>query len=79
MPSTTHYHFFGKCCTVAFLNNFLKWKYIDKLNRLYCSKSKTEFCSQGSEIFTVFAKDGDMENPNPVIYSIDSGMYYFLK
>ncbi|RXN21738.1 cadherin-related family member 1 isoform X1 [Labeo rohita] len=28
---------------------------------------------EGSEIFTVFAKDGDMDNPNPIVYSIDSG------
>ncbi|KAI2657873.1 Cadherin-related family member 1 [Labeo rohita] len=32
-----------------------------------------EVSSPGSEIFTVFAKDGDMDNPNPIVYSIDSG------
>ncbi|XP_059422113.1 cadherin-related family member 1 isoform X2 [Carassius carassius] len=32
-----------------------------------------EVSSPGSEIFTVFAKDGDMDNPNPIIYSIESG------
>ncbi|XP_055026796.2 cadherin-related family member 1a isoform X1 [Misgurnus anguillicaudatus] len=32
-----------------------------------------EVSSPGSEICTVFAKDGDMENPNPIIYSVDSG------
>uniref|UniRef100_A0A672NHY5 Photoreceptor cadherin n=1 Tax=Sinocyclocheilus grahami TaxID=75366 RepID=A0A672NHY5_SINGR len=32
-----------------------------------------EVSSPGSEIFTVFAKDGDMDNPNPIMYSIDSG------
>uniref|UniRef100_A0AAR2J6D3 Cadherin domain-containing protein n=1 Tax=Pygocentrus nattereri TaxID=42514 RepID=A0AAR2J6D3_PYGNA len=32
-----------------------------------------EVSSPGSEIFTVFAKDGDVENPNPVVYSIESG------
>ncbi|KAI7805319.1 putative cadherin-related family member 1 [Triplophysa rosa] len=32
-----------------------------------------EVSSPGSEIFIVFAKDGDIANPNPVIYSIDSG------
>ncbi|KAL2083578.1 hypothetical protein ACEWY4_021351 [Coilia grayii] len=32
-----------------------------------------EVSSPGSEIFTVFAKDGDVGNPNPVHYSIDSG------
>ncbi|XP_016132311.1 cadherin-related family member 1 isoform X4 [Sinocyclocheilus grahami] len=31
-----------------------------------------EVSSPGSEIFTVFAKDGDMDNPNPIIYSIES-------
>uniref|UniRef100_A0A672NG33 Photoreceptor cadherin n=1 Tax=Sinocyclocheilus grahami TaxID=75366 RepID=A0A672NG33_SINGR len=31
-----------------------------------------EVSSPGSEIFTVFAKDGDMDNPNPIMYSIDS-------
>uniref|UniRef100_A0A8C1RJ87 Cadherin-related family member 1a n=1 Tax=Cyprinus carpio TaxID=7962 RepID=A0A8C1RJ87_CYPCA len=32
-----------------------------------------EVSSPGSEIFTVFAKDGDMDNPNPIIHSIESG------
>ncbi|XP_051945588.1 cadherin-related family member 1 isoform X2 [Xyrauchen texanus] len=32
-----------------------------------------EVSSPGSEIFTVFAKDGDMENLNAIMYSIDSG------
>ncbi|XP_063048086.1 cadherin-related family member 1 [Engraulis encrasicolus] len=32
-----------------------------------------EVSSPGSEVFTVFAKDGDVGNPNPVVYSIDSG------
>ncbi|XP_031434505.1 cadherin-related family member 1 isoform X2 [Clupea harengus] len=32
-----------------------------------------EVSSPGSEIFTVFAKDGDFGNPNPIHYSIDSG------
>ncbi|XP_016366981.1 cadherin-related family member 1 isoform X4 [Sinocyclocheilus rhinocerous] len=31
-----------------------------------------EVSSPGSEIFTVFAKDGDMDNPNPIIYSVES-------
>lgn len=28
---------------------------------------------QGSEIFTVFARDGDQGNPNPIFYSILDG------
>ncbi|XP_073775610.1 cadherin-related family member 1a isoform X2 [Danio rerio] len=32
-----------------------------------------EVSSPGSEIFTVSAKDGDMDNPNTIIYSLDSG------
>lgn len=28
---------------------------------------------QGSEIFTVVAKDGDVGNPNPIRYSFDEG------
>ncbi|XP_066535930.1 cadherin-related family member 1 [Hoplias malabaricus] len=32
-----------------------------------------EVSSPGSEIFTVFAKDGDVEKPNPIVYSIDGG------
>uniref|UniRef100_A0AAY4CZ98 Cadherin-related family member 1 n=1 Tax=Denticeps clupeoides TaxID=299321 RepID=A0AAY4CZ98_9TELE len=32
-----------------------------------------EVSSPGSEIFTVFAKDGDVGNANPIHYSIDSG------
>uniref|UniRef100_A0A4W4DQ80 Cadherin domain-containing protein n=1 Tax=Electrophorus electricus TaxID=8005 RepID=A0A4W4DQ80_ELEEL len=32
-----------------------------------------EFSSPGSEIFTVLAKDGDVENPNPIVYSFESG------
>lgn len=28
---------------------------------------------QGSEIFTVFARDGDQGNPNPIHYSIVNG------
>ncbi|KAI5108027.1 cadherin-related family member 1 isoform X1, partial [Silurus meridionalis] len=32
-----------------------------------------EVSSPGSEIFTVFAKDGDVETPNPIVYSIESG------
>uniref|UniRef100_A0A8B9LIU9 Cadherin-related family member 1 n=1 Tax=Astyanax mexicanus TaxID=7994 RepID=A0A8B9LIU9_ASTMX len=32
-----------------------------------------EVSSPGSEIFTVFAKDGDMENPNLIVYSIQNG------
>ncbi|XP_030628708.1 cadherin-related family member 1a [Chanos chanos] len=32
-----------------------------------------EVSSLGSEIFTVFAKDGDVGNPNPIIYTIESG------
>ncbi|XP_041921958.1 cadherin-related family member 1 [Alosa sapidissima] len=32
-----------------------------------------EVSSPGSEIFTVFAKDGDVGNPNPIHYSIHSG------
>ncbi|KAK3573913.1 hypothetical protein QTP86_033040, partial [Hemibagrus guttatus] len=27
----------------------------------------------GSEIFTVYARDGDKETPNPIVYSIESG------
>lgn len=34
---------------------------------------------QGSEIFTVVAKDGDVGNPNPVIYSFDFGKFFKLK
>lgn len=33
-------------------------------------------CVQGSEIFTVSARDGDQGNPNPVHYSIINGQYY---
>lgn len=29
--------------------------------------------TQGSEIFTVVAKDGDVGNPNPIHYSFDDG------
>ncbi|XP_047668085.1 cadherin-related family member 1 [Tachysurus fulvidraco] len=32
-----------------------------------------EVSSPGSEIFTVYAKDGDVEVPNPIVYSIESG------
>ncbi|XP_015239463.1 PREDICTED: cadherin-related family member 1-like [Cyprinodon variegatus] len=32
-----------------------------------------EVSAPGSEIFTVSAEDGDVGNPNPVIYSIDEG------
>ncbi|KAG1951190.1 cadherin-related family [Pimephales promelas] len=32
-----------------------------------------EVSSPGSEIFTVFAQDGDMDNPNPIVYSLESG------
>ncbi|XP_053088308.1 cadherin-related family member 1-like, partial [Pangasianodon hypophthalmus] len=32
-----------------------------------------EVSSPGSEIFTVFAQDGDVETPNPIIYSLESG------
>ncbi|KAF4090380.1 hypothetical protein AMELA_G00051200 [Ameiurus melas] len=32
-----------------------------------------EVSSPGSEIFTVFAEDGDVETPNPIFYSIQSG------
>ncbi|XP_060727379.1 cadherin-related family member 1 isoform X5 [Tachysurus vachellii] len=32
-----------------------------------------EVSSPGSEIFTVYAKDGDVEAPNPIVYSIESG------
>ncbi|XP_068183992.1 cadherin-related family member 1a [Antennarius striatus] len=32
-----------------------------------------EISEPGSEIFTVVAKDGDLGNPNPIIYSFDSG------
>lgn len=28
---------------------------------------------QGSEIYTVYAKDGDQGNPNPIHYSIMNG------
>lgn len=31
------------------------------------------FLWQGSEIFTVSAKDGDVGNPNPVSYSFEEG------
>lgn len=31
------------------------------------------FTLQGSEIFTVFARDGDQGNPNPIFYSILDG------
>lgn len=31
------------------------------------------FFFQGSEIFTVYAKDGDQGNPNPIHYSILNG------
>lgn len=31
------------------------------------------FCVQGSEIFTVFAKDGDQNSPSPIHYSILNG------
>uniref|UniRef100_A0A8B9LIZ0 Cadherin-related family member 1-like n=1 Tax=Astyanax mexicanus TaxID=7994 RepID=A0A8B9LIZ0_ASTMX len=34
-----------------------------------------EVSSPGSEIFTVFAKDGDMENPNLIVYSIQNGRF----
>ncbi|KAF7656514.1 hypothetical protein LDENG_00040300, partial [Lucifuga dentata] len=32
-----------------------------------------EVSSPGSEIFTVLAKDGDVENPNPISYSFEEG------
>ncbi|XP_068597553.1 cadherin-related family member 1a [Brachionichthys hirsutus] len=32
-----------------------------------------EVSEPGSEIFTVVAKDGDLGNPNPIIYSFDGG------
>lgn len=31
--------------------------------------------SQGSEIFTVVAKDGDVGNPNSIRYSFDDGKF----
>lgn len=31
--------------------------------------------TQGSEIFTVIAKDGDVGNPNPIRYSFDEGKH----
>lgn len=31
--------------------------------------------TQGSEIFTVLAKDGDVGNPNPIRYSFDEGKH----
>lgn len=34
--------------------------------------SKISFL-QGSEIFTVVAKDGDIGNPNPIRYSFEEG------
>lgn len=36
------------------------------------------FVFQESEILTVFAKDGDVESPNPIVYSVESGMYQLL-
>lgn len=35
--------------------------------------------SQGSEIFTVVAKDGDVGNPNPIRYSFDDGRHVSVK
>lgn len=35
--------------------------------------------SQGSEIFTVIAKDGDVGNPNPIRYSFDDGRHASVK
>lgn len=35
-------------------------------------------CVQGSEIFTVFAKDGDQNSPNPIHYSILNGQLRLL-
>lgn len=31
---------------------------------------------QGSEIFTVLAKDGDVGNPNPIHYSFEEGKHF---
>lgn len=39
---------------------------------------RVSFCSQGSEIYTVLAKDGDVGNPNPIHYSIESGKRFTL-
>ena len=33
-------------------------------------------CFQGTEIYTVYAKDGDVGNPNPIQYSIVTGELY---
>lgn len=35
--------------------------------------------SQGSEIFTVIAKDGDVGSPNPIRYSFDDGRHASVK
>lgn len=43
---------------------------------LYAVKKRTLKCVsslQGSEIFTVVAKDGDVGNPNPIRYSFEEG------
>lgn len=37
------------------------------------NKTNTYSFFQGSEIFTVYAKDGDQGNPNPIHYSIMNG------
>lgn len=34
--------------------------------------------SQGSEIFTVVAKDGDVGNANPIRYSFDDGEHFTM-
>lgn len=42
----------------------------------YSFNISVDFFLQGSEIFTVLAKDGDVGNPNPIRYSFDEGKHF---
>lgn len=50
-----------------------------KIEVLCGYKLMISLSSQGSEIFTIVAKDGDVGDPNPIRYSFDGGRHTSMK